>query len=72
MQRVEFIRYASRQGIPFLDMSEDELDDELCISAPPCKQALARANKARSLKCKVLSRYEIPRRFAPWRFAPTA
>ncbi len=29
MQRVEFIRYASRQGIPYLDLDESELDDEI-------------------------------------------
>ena len=29
MERFEFVRYASRLGIPFLDMSSDELDAEL-------------------------------------------
>ncbi|RME74792.1 MAG: UPF0175 family protein [Chloroflexi bacterium] len=29
MERIEFIHYASRLGIPFLDMSEAELSEEL-------------------------------------------
>jgi predicted HTH domain antitoxin len=29
MEHVEFIRYASRLGIPFLDMDEQELKDEI-------------------------------------------
>jgi predicted HTH domain antitoxin len=29
MERFEFVRYASRLGIPFLDMSADELREEL-------------------------------------------
>ena len=29
MERFEFVRYASRLGIPFLDMSADELHEEL-------------------------------------------
>ena len=29
MDRMEFIRYAGRRGIPCLDMSEEELRDEL-------------------------------------------
>ena len=29
MDRIEFIRYASRLGIPFFDMSETEMVDEI-------------------------------------------
>jgi predicted HTH domain antitoxin len=29
MERFEFIRYAARQGIPFFDMSDEEMRDEL-------------------------------------------
>jgi predicted HTH domain antitoxin len=29
MKRFEFVRYASRLGIPFLDMSQDEFEAEL-------------------------------------------
>jgi len=29
MERFEFVRYASRLGIPFLDMDEMELDEEI-------------------------------------------
>ena len=29
MERFEFIRYAGRQGIPFFDLSDEELRDEL-------------------------------------------
>jgi predicted HTH domain antitoxin len=29
MKRFEFVRYASRLGIPFLDMSPDEMEAEL-------------------------------------------
>lgn len=29
MERAEFIRYASRLGIPFLDMDESELQEEI-------------------------------------------
>ena len=28
MSRWEFIHYASRQGIPFFDLAEDEIDEE--------------------------------------------
>ena len=31
MPRLEFIHYASRLGIPFLDLSEAELDEELAL-----------------------------------------
>jgi len=29
MERFEFVRYASRLGIPFIDMSSDELAEEI-------------------------------------------
>jgi predicted HTH domain antitoxin len=29
MERFEFVHYAARQGIPFLDMSDEEMRDEL-------------------------------------------
>ena len=29
MERFEFVRFAARQGIPFLEMSDEELTDEL-------------------------------------------
>ncbi|MCB0116672.1 MAG: UPF0175 family protein [Caldilineaceae bacterium] len=29
MERMEFVRFASRQGIAFYDMSEDEFADEM-------------------------------------------
>jgi len=29
MERFEFIRFAARQGIPFLEMSDTELAEEL-------------------------------------------
>lgn len=28
MSRWEFVRFASRQGIPFFDLNEDEIDEE--------------------------------------------
>lgn len=31
MERFEFIRYASRLGIPFLDMSPEEMADEIAL-----------------------------------------
>lgn len=31
MERFEFIRYASRLGIPFLDMSSEEMADEVTL-----------------------------------------
>lgn len=31
MERFEFIRYASRLGIPFIDMSPDELAEEVAL-----------------------------------------
>ena len=33
MQQAEFIRYSSEQGIPFLDMSEAELENEVELLA---------------------------------------
>ena len=35
MERAEFIRYASRLGIPYLDMDEDELQAEIAMVRPP-------------------------------------
>jgi predicted HTH domain antitoxin len=32
MQRVEFIRYASRLGIPYVDLDEQELRDEIALA----------------------------------------
>ena len=32
MERSEFIRYASRTGIPYLDMDEQELEDEINLA----------------------------------------
>jgi len=32
MERSEFIRYASRIGIPYLDMDEQEIEDEIDIA----------------------------------------
>ncbi len=32
MERFEFIRYASRLGIPFLDMDEKEIQDEIAAA----------------------------------------
>ncbi|MCX6048896.1 MAG: UPF0175 family protein [Chloroflexi bacterium] len=29
MERFEFVRFAARQGIPFFEMSDEELSDEL-------------------------------------------
>jgi len=31
MERMEFVRFASRQGIPFYDLTEDEFDAELAL-----------------------------------------
>jgi predicted HTH domain antitoxin len=33
MERLAFIQYAARQGIPFLDMSPDEFADEVAFAA---------------------------------------
>lgn len=35
MERAEFIRYASRLGIPYLDMDEDELQAEIAVARLP-------------------------------------
>jgi len=32
MQRLEFIRYASRLGIPYLDLDERELQEEISLA----------------------------------------
>jgi len=32
MERFELIRYASRMGIPYIDMDDQELQDELAIA----------------------------------------
>ncbi|MCL4861679.1 MAG: UPF0175 family protein [Caldilineaceae bacterium] len=46
MERFEFIRYAARQGIPFFDMSDEELRAEMdrpvrfsCFSQALCQGA---------------------------------
>ncbi|MBE2240935.1 MAG: UPF0175 family protein [Caldilineaceae bacterium] len=33
MERLAFIQYASRQGIPFFDLSAEEFADELALAA---------------------------------------
>ncbi len=39
MERLAFIQYASRQGIPFFDMSAEEFSDELALAAQVLKPA---------------------------------
>jgi len=39
MERLAFIQYASRQGIPFFDMSAEEFADELALAAQVLKSA---------------------------------
>ena len=39
MERIAFIQYASRQGIPFFDMSAEEFADELALAAQLPKSA---------------------------------
>jgi len=39
MERLAFIQYASRQGIPFFDMSAEEFADELALAVQVLKPA---------------------------------
>ncbi len=36
LERIEFIHYASRLGIPFFDMSESEMSEELALWQTIC------------------------------------